>query len=133
MTKLCNESQDSRNHYAKRKEVTVMNKLQILLCALLVVLLLAVPLVGCAKPLTLTVSQPKHGVTVTSSQVSVQGSVSDPKAIVTINNVKVSVSKKGYFSAKVTIKEGENTIKVLATRSKKSVSRTLTVYYSPSE
>lgn len=110
-----------------------MKKLQVLLCILIVISLLAMPLVGCAKTLTLTVSQPKHGATLTSSPVNVQGSVSDSKATVKINNVKVSVSKTGYFSAKVTIKEGENTIKVLATRGKKSVSKTLTVYYSPSE
>jgi len=108
-----------------------MKKLQVMICILLVLTLLATSLVGCAKAPTLTVSQPKHGATLTSSPVVVKGIVSDAKATVRINDVKVSVSKTGSFSKKVALKEGKNTIKVWAIRSKKSTSKTLTVTYTP--
>ena len=62
---------------------------------------------------------------------TVQGSVSDPKTTVTINNTQVSVKKTGSFSANVKLKEGENTVSVIATRGKKSVSKTITVTYAP--
>ena len=100
---------------------------------LLLIPLLALSLVGCAKELTLTVYQPEDGATRTSSPVTVQGKVSDSKATVKINNTQVSVKKTGSFSAKVTLKEGENTIEVVATRGKEVLTKTLTVTYTPSQ
>ncbi|MFC2004809.1 hypothetical protein ACFLUY_01145 [Chloroflexota bacterium] len=110
-----------------------MKNLQVLLCAVLVLSLLVMPLVGCAKPLTLTVYQPQHGARLTSSPVTVDCFVSDTKATVKINNTKVSISERGYSSVKVSLKEGENTIKVVATYGKESVSKTLIVTYAPSQ
>ena len=108
-----------------------MKKLQIPICMLLVLSLLAIPLVGCAKAPTLTIKEPASGTTVTKAEVTVRGTVSDPKAYVTVNDVKVSVGSSGSFSKKLTLKEGQNTIKVNATQNKKSVSKTIIVTYTP--
>ena len=52
-----------------------------LVLVLLVVSLLALPLVGCAKPVTLSVYAPTDGATVTESPVTVRGGVSDHKRL----------------------------------------------------
>ena len=107
-----------------------------LVCALLLITLLALPLTGC-KELTVSITEPKHESTVTESIVEVRGFVSDAKATVWVNDVQVaSVSKKGYYSAEVTLTEGENTIKVVAAQGKpgkwkKVIGREVTVTYSP--
>ena len=108
-----------------------MKKSQIILCVLLVLSLLTIPLGGCTKRPTLTVNEPRHGATVSESPVRVQGTVSDAKATVRINNTKILVSKAGSFAARVTLTEGENTINIVATRGKKSASRVLTVTHAP--
>ncbi len=111
-----------------------MNKLVKFLGILLVISLLAMPLVGCAKELTLTVKAPMDGATVTTASVAVKGNVSTYKATVTVNEVKVTLAKKtGYFRREVTLIEGENTIKVVATRGDEVVTETITVTYTPSE
>jgi len=116
-----------------------------LLAILLVIFLLAVPLVGCAaKELTLTVTEPMDGATVTKSSVTVRGEVSDAKATVVVKNTgyegeltlvtKASVYKSRRFGAYgVTLTQGENIIKVVATRGKEEVTKTVTVTYTPSE
>jgi len=108
-----------------------MKKLQIPIYILLILSLLAMPLVGCAKAPTLTIKEPASGTTVTEAEITVRGTVSDPKATVRVNDVKVNVGSSGSFSKKVTLKEGVNTIKVWAIRSKKSVTKTITVTYAP--
>ena len=116
-----------------------MRKILILMCVLLVALLLTLPVVGCTKPLTLTMRAPTDGATIDTSPVEVRGYVSDSKATVWVNNTQVKVSKSGgkwYFSTNVELAEGENTIKVTAARGKPdnwkdTVAKTVAVTYSP--
>ena len=113
-----------------------MGKLAKLMCAFFIISLLAVPMVGCAKPLTLTIIAPTDGRTVSESPVEVRGFVSDSKATVWVNDTIVTVSKKEYYSTKLELAEGENTIKVVAARGKPGkwkdvVNRTATVTYTP--
>jgi len=115
-----------------------------LLGILLIISLLAVP-VGCAKGLTLTVTEPKDGATLTESTVTVSGTVSDLKATVTVNGVEVEVEggslevppslplvKPFTFSADVELTAGENTITVVATLGEETITKTVTVTYTPS-
>lgn len=96
--------------------------------------LLALPLVGCAKPLTLTVSRPTDGATLTRSLVMVRGMVSDAKARVMVNDTQVRPGRwYGVFTTKVELTEGVNIIKVVATRGKEVLTKTVTVTYTPSE
>jgi len=100
----------------------------------LAVFLLALLIVGCAKELTLLVNEPEEGAVITESKVDVKGVVSDRKAIVMVNDVKAIVYTrgKGEFQASgVELTEGENTIKIIATRGKKEAAETITVTYSP--
>jgi len=111
-----------------------MNKLVKFLGILLVISLLALSLVACAKPLTLTVKTPMDGATVTTASVTVKGNVSTYKATVTVNEVKVTLARKtGYFQRAVALTGGENRINVVATLGEKVVMKTITVYYPPSE
>ena len=116
------------------KEVIVSKKL---LCALLVISLLALPLplLGC-KEFTVSVIAPTHESTITTPAVEVRGFVSDAKATVWVNDAIVAVSKKGYYSTNLELAEGENEIKVVAARGepdkwKDVVGRTVTVTYTP--
>jgi nitrogen fixation protein FixH len=94
-----------------------MKKL-VFLSALLVVSLLAVPVAGCAKLLTVSVWEPQQGAAFTDATVQVRGYVSDAKATVWVNDSTVVVSKDGNFSANLELAEGENTITVTAARGK---------------
>lgn len=100
---------------------------------LLVVCLLALPLVAC-QGLTLRVTTPRDGATVTVPAVIVQGNVSDARATVMVNDVQVAVSKKtGFFKTTVNLTEGENIIKVVATKGKEAKTKTLAVTYRSSD
>lgn len=100
---------------------------------LFVIFLLALPLAACGKPLTLTVTQPMDGATVTEYQIYVKGKVSSHKTVVTVNNVRAWIGKTGEFQGTVTLAEGENTIRVVAKLGKKEVNKTVTVTYTPSQ
>ncbi len=108
-----------------------MNRKIALLSTLLVISLLAVPLAGCARELTLTIWAPLDGASFTSSPIVVRGNVSDAKAQLSVNDVAVEVDKKGDFSTTVEALEGDNTINIVATRGEKIVTRSVTVTYSP--
>ena len=113
-----------------------MSKLAKLICALLIISLLAVPMAGCAKPLTVSILAPMEGSTIDTSPVEVRGYVSDSKATVWVSDTTVTVSKKGYYSTELELAEGENTIKVTAARGKPGkwknvMQRIVTVTYSP--
>ena len=113
-----------------------MSKLAKLICALLIISLLALPMVGCAKPLTVSILAPTDGSTIDTSPVEVRGYVSNAKATVWVNDTIVTVSKKGYYTTMLELAEGENAIKVTAARGepgkwKDTVARTVTVTYSP--
>lgn len=109
-----------------------------LVLVLLVVSLLVLPVVGCAKPLTLSITGPTHGSTQTSEKLEVRGYVSDSKATVWVNDTIVAVGKArggmAFFSTEVTLAEGENTINVVAARGeegdwKEVVGKTVVVTY----
>jgi len=116
-----------------------------LLGILLVISLLAVPLVGCGEELILTISEPKDGAILTESPVTVSGTVFDPKATVTVNSVEVEVESSGLevhpflplvkpftFSTDVELTKGENTITIVATLGEETITKTVTVTYTPS-
>ena len=110
-----------------------------LLLLTVLVALLTLPLAACAKPVSLSVYDPQYGTTVTEPEITVKGYVSDAKATVWVNDTVATVKKAGrkiYFSAPVTLEEGENTIKVVAAQGKAGkwknvISKTVTVTYSP--
>ena len=116
-----------------------MNKLAKLICALLIISLLAIPMVGCSKPLTVSFYEPKDGATFSDSTVQDRGYVSDPKATVWLNDYVMTLSKSAKtatFTTTLELFEGENTIKVTAARGKPDkwkdvVAKTVTVTYSP--
>lgn len=113
-----------------------------LVLVLLVVSLLALPVVGCTKPLTSTILGPMNGSTETSEKLEVRGYVSDSKATVWINDAIVAVGKakrgKAFFTTEILLTEGENVINVVAARGKEGdweevVGKTIVVTYSPKE
>ncbi len=116
-----------------------------LLGILLIISLLAVPLAGCDEGLTLTISEPKDGAILTESHVTVSGTVSDPKATVTVNGAEVEVEggslevppslprvKPFTFSTEVELTAGDNAITVVATLGEETITKTVTVTYTPS-
>ena len=113
-----------------------------LVLVLLVVSLLALLVVGCAKPLTLTILKPTYDSTQTEETLEIKGYVSDSNATVWVNDVTVAVGKArrgiALFSTEVTLADGENTINVVAARGKEGdwkevVGKKLVITYSPEE
>lgn len=117
-----------------------MKKLAKLVCAIAIISLLAIPVAGCSKPLTLTITAPTNESIVNASPVEVRANVSDAKATVWVNDTVVAITKYraggGYISTKLDLNEGENSIKVTAARGKPDkwkdvIERTMSVTYSP--
>jgi hypothetical protein len=101
------------------------------ICVLLVLSLFALAIAGCfTQALTLDVTQPRDGRVVDEPTVRVNGSVSDPKATVTVNGIEAPVGDYG-FEFNVDLTEGENTITITATRGSETVTETITVIYTP--
>jgi hypothetical protein len=100
---------------------------------LAVIPLLCVMLTGCVGPLTLTVeiTSPEDGAQLTESPVTVNGTVSDPTATVTVNGTAVVVAADGSFSVAVDLTEGENVIEAAAMLGEQQVSDNITVIYTP--
>ena len=96
-------------------------------------------MVGCSKPLTVNIYEPKDGATFSDSTVQVNGYVSDPKATVWLNDYVMTLSKStrtASFTTTLELIAGENIITVTAARGKPDkwkdvVVRTVTVTYSP--
>ena len=118
-----------------------MRKILSLIGVLLVVSLLALSLVSCAKPLTLNILAPTDGKEFNKSSLEVRGTLSDAKTTVWVNDAVVTVTKprrgQPHFSTKLDLNEGENTIKVMAARGKPGkwkdvVERQVTVTYKSS-
>jgi nitrogen fixation protein FixH len=83
--------------------------------------------------LNLKVDQPRDGIIVTTSIVTVSGRVTGTEsanAKVTVNDQDVPV-KDGKFSANVTLTEGKNVITVVATGGAAKLTETRTVTYAP--
>ena len=94
-----------------------------------------------APALSLEIASPQDGAELTESPVTVDGTVSDPEATVTVNGEDVEVAEddchcgfRGSFSTDVELSEGENTITVTATlEGQEPVTKVITVTYVPSE
>jgi len=113
-----------------------MGKLVKLSSILLVISVLALSLAACtpggsATTLIVTIDTPQDGTTVTASPVTVSGRV-NKTATVKINDVAVPV-KGGKFSTSLNISEGTNLITVVATSGEKTVTKTVTVTYTPTK
>lgn len=117
-----------------------MGKLLKLSSILVVISLLALSLAACrswegASTLVLTVETPRDGITVNASPVTVSGRVGgneSAEATVRINDADVTVTG-GKFSTSVTLTEGTNVIKVVATSGTYTQSQTVTVTYAPAK
>jgi nitrogen fixation protein FixH len=83
--------------------------------------------------LSLEITSPEDGATLTESPVAVSGTVSDPEATIAVNGVEVEVVEDGTFSADVELTDGENIITVVATLDEEILTKTVTVTYTPSE
>lgn len=114
------------------KFLRTARRLRRLISVYLLIFLIAVPLAGCSPklPLTLTISQPTDGATVTQASLRVQGIVSDPKTTVTINGARAAMSPQGTFGLDVTLTPGENTIAVVAKRGDDIATQTLKVTFT---
>ena len=65
---------------------------------------------------SVTITSPSDGATFNASPISVSGTVDDPSSSVTVNGINTPVASNGSFTSEgVTLQEGENTIKVIAT------------------
>ncbi len=111
-----------------------MVKLAKLLSILFVISLLALPLAcTCSEwggNLIMTVDTPQDGTTVTTSPVTVSGTLTK-SATVKINDVVVPV-KDNKFSTTVTLTEGKNVIDIVAKSvdPSQTVTKTVTVIYT---
>ncbi|MBI2860356.1 MAG: hypothetical protein HYX91_02465 [Chloroflexi bacterium] len=109
-----------------------MHKLLKAFSILLAVFVLVSSLTACyesAQVLLLGVVAPRDGATVTEQSVVVNGTV-NKSATVTVNGTVVPV-KKLQFSTSVTLAEGQNIINVEAQSGKETVTKILTVTYTP--
>lgn len=84
-------------------------------------------------PPTLSITSPANGLVTKSSSVTVTGKTNDVTSspvTVTVNGTKVTIADDGTFTTSVSLKEGSNTITVIATDSagqKTTVTRTVTM------
>jgi len=117
-----------------------MGKLFRLLGIVFMISLLALSLAACrswegAMTIIVKVDTPRDGATVTASPVTVRGHVGGIEsagAKVKINDADVTVTD-GKFSTSVTLTEGINVIKVVATSNTNTQSQTVTVTYAPAK
>ena len=84
-----------------------------------------------APALSLEITSPEDGVEVNESHVTVNGSVSDPEATVTVNDEDVEVAEDASFTTQVELTEGDNTIEAVAVLDGQESSDSIIVTYSP--
>ena len=111
-----------------------MNNLSKLLRISIVISLLALPITACMEGsmvLILTVDTPQDKTTVSTSTVTVSGTVTKT-AEVKINDVVVP-AKGNKFSTDIKLTEGSNVINVVAKSGKDTETKTLTITYNPSK
>lgn len=93
-----------------------MSRLKKMLGLLAIVPLVGVAIIGCGpEVLALDISSPENGAQLTEGTVAVNGTVSNPEAIVTVNGTAVEVAPDGTFSTTVQLAYGANNITVTAT------------------
>lgn len=109
-----------------------MTRLKKILGISAVIPLLCLTLAGCIAPtLTVEITSPADGVTLTDSPITVNGAVSDHEALVKVNGEDAEVAVDGSFSAQVELSEGENVITAVAALGEQEVSDSITVTYAP--
>ncbi len=81
--------------------------------------------------LTINIGSPDNGEELTSSPIRIKGSVSDPGATVTVNDIEAEVVNGRFSSDWVQLAGGKNTIRVVATLGERKVSKIITVVYNP--
>lgn len=81
--------------------------------------------------LSLAITSPEDGAELSVSPATVNGTVSKPEASVTVNDLEIAVAADGTFAYDFELAEDENTITVVATLGKQTVSKTITVTYAP--
>lgn len=69
-----------------------------------------------STPPHITITSPSNGAIFNATPISVSGKVDDPSVSVTVNGVATPVASDGSFTMEgITLQEGENTIRVIAT------------------
>lgn len=81
--------------------------------------------------LSVEITSPEDGVTLTDTTITVMGMVTDPNAQVTVNGVEAMVAEDGSFTAQVEMIEGENTITAIATSGEMEVQDNISVTCNP--
>jgi len=90
--------------------------------------------VSVIRILTMRVTSPWDKAEVSESPITISGVVSDPSAVVTVDDQEAEVAEDGTFSASAELETGENIIVVTATvEGQELVTKTLTVNYIPAE
>lgn len=105
-------------------------RLRKLLSILVVIPLLSLTVGSCAgQLLSMQITSPSYTTKkITEGVVTVSGTVSDPKATVTVNGVKIGTASDGTFSTNFELAYGKNTITVKAELEKqKPVTKTITL------
>jgi len=86
-----------------------------------------------SRVLTLNVTSPPADSELTEPQAVLLGIVSNPQAVLMVNDQEVTVNDEGVFAADVELEAGENVISLVATVGEEvSLSKTVTLYYVPS-
>jgi len=84
-----------------------------------------------ASALSLEITSPEDGAELSESPVTINGSVSDSEAMVTVNEEEVEVAEDGSFTAQVELTEGDNIIEAVAVLDGQESNDSITVTYSP--
>jgi len=84
-----------------------------------------------APALSLEITSPEDGAELNESPVTINGSVSDSEATVTVNDEDVEVAEDGSFTTQVELTEGDNIIEAVAVLNGQESSDSITVTYSP--
>jgi len=82
-------------------------------------------------PLKLNIASPTDGGEIGLDLLRVTGTVSDPEALITVNNIKALVTAAGAFYAYVELESGENRIDTVVTRGSENMTNTIRVTYNP--
>jgi hypothetical protein len=69
----------------------------------------------CEDPAVITIDRPIEGLSTSNNSIVVEGRVDDINTTVTVDGVQVVVDSTGEFSYRVTLSNGNNEIKVVAT------------------
>ena len=123
-------------------------KLKLLASVIGIISLLGLAVAGCVSPtaLSVAISSPEDGATVSESPITVTGTVSGyPRGEVTtgeqtarvapevtVNGIRADVDANGGFSAQVELTEGENIIEAVAMLNNVEARDSITVTYAPS-